>query len=175
MSKLDFSATDDESLHLQIDETMETETDESLETGKRDAFRSITSDSDAESILTKKPSASFRRSPRKKSQKATQRSVLMPNSETDDTTKEITTSTPLRRSPRKRRQETRRLAIACAQEDTESEDETYLSAATNMQKEKTAKSKKSKTQSGQSERLSSLNSSKSCVMCDRGKIEMKSI
>lgn len=108
-----------------------------------------------------KPSASLRRSPRKKSQKATQRSVLMPNSETDDTTKEITTSTPLRRSPRKRRQETRRLAIACAQEDTESEDETYLSAATNMQKEKTAKSKKSKTQSGQSERLSSLNSSKS--------------
>ncbi|XP_065940280.1 uncharacterized protein [Magallana gigas] len=161
MSELDFSATDDESLHLQIDETMETETDESLETGKRDAFRSITSDSDSESILTKKPSASLRRSPRKKSQKATQRSVLMPNSETDDTTKEITTSTPLRRSPRKRRQETRRLAIACAQEDTESEDETYLSAATNMQKEKTAKSKKSKTQSGQSERLSSLNSSKS--------------
>lgn len=86
----------------------------------------------------------------------------MPNSETDnDTTKEITTSTPLRRSPRKRRQETRRLSIACAQEDTESEDETYLSAATNMQKEKTVKSKKSKTQSGQSERLSSLNSSKS--------------
>lgn len=41
----------------------------------------------------------------------------------------------MRRSPRKRRQETRRLAIACAQEDTESEDETYLSAATNMQKE----------------------------------------
>nr|XP_034315256.1 uncharacterized protein LOC105322507 [Crassostrea gigas] len=162
MSELDFSATDDESLHLQIDETMETETDESLETGKRDAFRSITSDSDSESILTKKPSASLRRSPRKKSQKATQRSVLMPNSETDnDTTKEITTSTPLRRSPRKRRQETRRLAIACAQEDTESEDETYLSAATNMQKEKTVKSKKSKTQSGQSERLSSLNSSKS--------------
>nr|XP_034322637.1 uncharacterized protein LOC117688615 [Crassostrea gigas] len=165
MSELDFSATDDESLHLQIDETMETETDESLETGKRDAFRSITSDSDSESILTKKPSASLRRSPRKKSQKATQRSVLMPNSETDnDTTKEITTSTPLRRSPRKRRQETRRLAIACAQEDTESEDETYLSAATNMQKEKTVKSKKSKTQSGQSERLSSLNSSKSSGM-----------
>lgn len=26
MSELDFSATDDESLHLQIDETMETET-----------------------------------------------------------------------------------------------------------------------------------------------------
>uniref|UniRef100_A0A8W8MIP4 Uncharacterized protein n=1 Tax=Magallana gigas TaxID=29159 RepID=A0A8W8MIP4_MAGGI len=168
MSELDFSATDDESLHLQIDETMETETDESLETGKRDAFRSMTSDSDSESILTKKPSASLRRSPRKKSQKATQRSVLMPNSETDnDTTKEITTSTPLRRSPRKRRQETRRLAIACAQEDTESEDETYLSAATNMQKEKTVKSKKSKTQSGQSERLSSLNSSKSSGMCDR--------
>lgn len=53
MSELDFSATDDESLHLQIDETMETETDESLETGKRDAFRSMTSDSDSESILTK--------------------------------------------------------------------------------------------------------------------------
>lgn len=35
-----------------------------------------------------KPSASLRRSPRKKSHKATQRSVLMPNSETDnDTTK----------------------------------------------------------------------------------------
>eukprot|EP00105_Crassostrea_gigas_P005828 XP_011419555.1 PREDICTED: uncharacterized protein LOC105322507 [Crassostrea gigas] len=107
MSELDFSATADESLHLQIDETMVTETDESLETGKRDAFRSITSNSESESILTKKPSASLRRSPRKESQKATQRSVLMPNSETDnDTTKEITTSTPLRRSPRKRRQET---------------------------------------------------------------------
>lgn len=53
MSELEFSATDDESLHLQVDETMETETDESLETGKRDAFRSITSDSDSESILTK--------------------------------------------------------------------------------------------------------------------------
>lgn len=39
----------------------------------------------------------------------------------------------MRRSPRKRRQETRRLA--CAQEDTESEDETYLSAATKMQNE----------------------------------------
>ena len=53
MSELDFSATDDESLHLQIDETMVTETDEILQTGKRDAFRSITSDSDSESILTK--------------------------------------------------------------------------------------------------------------------------
>lgn len=41
--------------------------------------------------------------------------------------------------------------------------------------QKTAKSKKSKTQSGQSERLSSLNSSKSSGMCDRSKIEMKSI
>lgn len=32
---------------------METETDKSLETRKKDAFRSITSDSDSESILTK--------------------------------------------------------------------------------------------------------------------------
>lgn len=52
MSELEFSATDDKSLHLQVDETMETETDESLETGKRDAFRSITSDSDSESSLS---------------------------------------------------------------------------------------------------------------------------
>lgn len=38
-----------------------------------------------------KPSASLRRSPRKKSQKATQRSVLMPNSETDNDTTKVNT------------------------------------------------------------------------------------
>lgn len=37
------------------------------------------------------------------------------------------------------------------------------------------KTKKSKTLSGQSGGLSSLNSSKSSGMCDRSKIEMKSI